>query len=223
MDFCTFRNQSIVFLIVLVLCLLLDFATSNTLSFIELSHTTDMVRVIHFEDFISILTVVSIALGILALRFASRQFFWRILLAAIALSTLSLAFNVMGVMRTLFEHRVNPEYLLVASVFVYLANVLIFTVWYWYLDYPGRQDLVAGKPAKLILVFPQNVDTYPGYDSWIPSFIDYLFLAFHTSSTVGPTDVYLLSHKAKICMICQVTISLIVLVALAARAIGILQ
>ncbi len=75
----------------------------------------------------------------------------------------------------------------------------------------------------LILVFPQNVDTYPGYDDWIPGFIDYLFLAFHTSNAVGPTEVYLLSHKAKICMICQVTISLIVLVVRATRAIGRLQ
>ncbi len=56
-----------------------------------------------------------------------------------------------------------------------------------------------------------------------PEFIDYPFLYFHTPSTVGPTDTLVLPKRAKITMICQVTISLIVHIVLVARAIGILR
>ena len=219
----TFRTNGLVYILVLFVCLLLDYATSGALSFIDTAHTADTIQVIHFEDLISILTACSLALCIPALLITPRTTFRRILLAALGLSTVSLFLNVAGILRTLFESRVNPEFLLFAAAVVYVSNVLVFSVWYWFLDFSGQQDRAGKKACMPVLVFPQNAASYPGYEGWTPGFIDYLFLSFHTSSTVGPTDTLVLSRTAKLAMICQVTVSLIVLVVLAARAIGILR
>jgi uncharacterized membrane protein len=61
-----------------------------------------------------------------------------------------------------------------------------------------------------------------GEDTWSPGFIDYLFLAFNTSTAFSPTDVPVLSRWAKVMMIVQSLISLATVVLLAARAVNIL-
>jgi hypothetical protein len=61
-----------------------------------------------------------------------------------------------------------------------------------------------------------------GEDRWSPGFIDYLFLAFNTSTAFSPTDVPVLSRWAKVMMIVQSMISLATLALLAARAVNIL-
>ncbi|HEX9440545.1 MAG TPA: hypothetical protein VF909_12735 [Roseiflexaceae bacterium] len=55
---------------------------------------------------------------------------------------------------------------------------------------------------------------------WYPSFVDYLFLAFNTSTVFSPTDTAVLSARAKILMMLQAMLSLLVLAVLAARAIN---
>ena len=57
---------------------------------------------------------------------------------------------------------------------------------------------------------------------WTPNFVDYLFLAFNTSTAFSPTDVPVLARWAKVLMILQSVVSLTVLVLLAARAVNIL-
>jgi uncharacterized membrane protein len=61
-----------------------------------------------------------------------------------------------------------------------------------------------------------------GEHDWEPNFIDYLFLAFNTSTALSPTDVPVLSRWAKVLMMIQALISLLVIVLLAARAVNIL-
>jgi uncharacterized membrane protein len=57
---------------------------------------------------------------------------------------------------------------------------------------------------------------------WQPQFIDYLFLSFNTSTAFSPTDAPILSRWAKVLVMIQSSISLTVVVILAARAINIL-
>jgi uncharacterized membrane protein len=61
-----------------------------------------------------------------------------------------------------------------------------------------------------------------GEHEWEPNFVDYLFLAFNTSTALSPTDVPVLSRWAKLLMMIQALISLVVIVLLAARAVNIL-
>ena len=57
---------------------------------------------------------------------------------------------------------------------------------------------------------------------WSPNFVDYLFLAFNTSTAFSPTDVPVLSRWAKILMMTQALISLLVIALLAGRAVNII-
>jgi hypothetical protein len=61
-----------------------------------------------------------------------------------------------------------------------------------------------------------------GEQCWNPGFVDYLFLAFNTSTAFSPTDVPVLSRWAKLLMMIQSLISLATLALLAARAVNIL-
>src|SRR5215213_7015393 len=55
-----------------------------------------------------------------------------------------------------------------------------------------------------------------------PNFVDYLFVAFNTSTAFSPTDAPVLARWAKALMMLQSLISLTVLALLAARAVNIL-
>ena len=58
--------------------------------------------------------------------------------------------------------------------------------------------------------------------AWSPTFIDYLFLAFNTSTAFSPTDSPVLSRWAKVLTMLQSLVSLTVVIVLAARAVNIL-
>ena len=61
-----------------------------------------------------------------------------------------------------------------------------------------------------------------GQEDWSPNFVDYLFLAFNTSTAFSPTDVPVLARWAKILMMLQSLLSLLIIALLAARAVNIL-
>lgn len=76
-------------------------------------------------------------------------------------------------------------------------------------------------------LFPQmtmssQARTASGMKYWQPGFVDYLFLAFNTSTALSPTDVPVLSRWAKAMMMVQALISLSTIVILAGRAVNVL-
>lgn len=128
----------------------------------------------------------------------------------------------------LAERHISAAFLLRAALVLWLTNVLVFALWYWQFDAggPHRRDLRAGHPDGAFL-FPQmtmdaDAKTRAGQTDWSPGFIDYLFLAFNTSTALSPTDTPPLSHWAKVLMMVQALISLTIIALLAARAVNIL-
>jgi len=126
------------------------------------------------------------------------------------------------------EHKVNPRELLISAAALWGTNILIFASWYWRLDAGGPHER-ARTPGHTdgAFLFPQmtmapEAKIAAGEHEWEPNFIDYLFLAFNTSTALSPTDVPVLSRWAKILMMTQALISLLVIVLLAARAVNIL-
>ena len=122
----------------------------------------------------------------------------------------------------------TPAQLLVSAACLWLTNVLIFASWYWRLDAggPHQRDL-RGAHTDGAFLFPQmmldpELREEMGEQDWRPGFVDYLFLAFNTSTAFSPTDVPVLSRWAKGLMMIQAAISLATLAILAARAINIL-
>lgn len=120
------------------------------------------------------------------------------------------------------QHLEAPQALLRSAVALWVANILIFAVWYWKFDAGGpvRRELRNGM-SKSSFLFPQMVRE--GQDlSWTPNFVDYLFLAFNTSTAFSPTDTAVLSRRAKLATMVQSLISLTIIALLAARAVNIL-
>jgi len=126
------------------------------------------------------------------------------------------------------SHRETPAQLLLAAGALWICNLLVFASWYWRLDAggPHQRDL-RGSHTDGAFLFPQMVldpelRREMGEDQWRPDFIDYLFLAYNTSTAFSPTDVPVLSRWAKVLMMLQASISLATLAILAARAVNIL-
>ncbi len=144
-----------------------------------------------------------------------------------AIVTLALVWSLAVLVLSLPKHTLSPKQLLGVAAVVWLSNVLVFASWYWRLDAggPHARDLRDAHTEGAFL-FPQmTIDamkTPEGARGWQPGFMDYLFLAFNTSTAFSPTDVPVLSRWAKGLMMVQASISLVTLALLAARAINIL-
>jgi hypothetical protein len=121
----------------------------------------------------------------------------------------------------------TPVQLLCSAASLWITNILVFALWYWRLDAggPNHRDQRVGHPDGAFL-FPQMMsqDAHAATPPhvWSPNFVDYLFLAFNTSTALSPTDVPVLSRWAKLLMMLQAMISLTVIAVLAARAVNIL-
>lgn len=143
------------------------------------------------------------------------------------LVTLALIWSLALLVRSLPGHTLTPKQLLVVAGVLWVSNVLVFAAWYWRLDAggPHARDLRDAHTEGAFL-FPQmtmpSLQTPEGASGWTPGFVDYLFLAFNTSTAFSPTDVPVLSRWAKGLMMVQASISLVTLVLLAARAVNIL-
>jgi hypothetical protein len=126
------------------------------------------------------------------------------------------------------SHKVPPQVLLRSAAALWVTNILVFASWYWRLDAggPNVRDLRESHTDGAFL-FPQmtlNVETREemGEQYWSPGFVDYLFIAFNTSTAFSPTDCPVLSRWAKVLMMVQSLISFTTVALLAARAVNIL-
>lgn len=125
-------------------------------------------------------------------------------------------------------HKEPPIRLLISAAALWISNILIFASWYWRLDGGGpyAREQQPGHHDGAFL-FPQmtmspEARALAGEQNWSPGFVDYLFLAFNTSTAFSPTDVPVLSRWAKSLMMVQSLISLATIALLAARAVNIL-
>lgn len=137
--------------------------------------------------------------------------------------TLSLIVSLALLVRGLLTKSESPQMLLRGASALWIANILVFASWYWRLDAggPNQRDLREAHTEGAFL-FPQMTMKGKDAKAWSPEFVDYLFLAFNTSTAFSPTDVPVLSRWAKIMMIVQATISLMTVALIAARAVNIL-
>ena len=130
----------------------------------------------------------------------------------------SLILLVQGIPR----HLETPKALLRSAVSLWVTNILIFALWYWKLDGGGPvlRELPRGM-SRTSFLFPQMIGREDRDSLWVPNFVDYLFLAFNTSTAFSPTDTAVLSRWAKIVTMFQSLISLTIIALLAARAVNI--
>jgi hypothetical protein len=117
----------------------------------------------------------------------------------------------------------DAKLLLASGGAIWLTNVIAFGLWYWALDRGGPAARTRGVEHPPSLVFPEmkNLE-YLGHD-WTPRFIDYLHLAFATATAFSPTDVSAIRPWAKLMMMAEEAISLVVALLVVARAVNILK
>jgi uncharacterized membrane protein len=145
-----------------------------------------------------------------------------LVLVAIAVLTLALAGSLGLLIAGLPEHRDPPRTLLLSASLLWITNILVFALWYWELDAHGPLGREQGRAASAFL-FPQMTRPPAERDpAWAPDFLDYLFLAFNTSTAFSPTDTAVMARWAKVMTMMQAILSLAIIALLAARAINIL-
>ena len=140
-----------------------------------------------------------------------------------AVITVALIASLILLIQGLPAHREAPKALLRSASALWITNILVFALWYWKLDAGGPlgRDRGRGRLESSFL-FPQMLTQNGPKPSWSPRFMDYLFLAFNTSTAFSPTDTAVLSRWAKLGMMLQAIISLTIVALLAARAVNIL-
>jgi hypothetical protein len=112
-------------------------------------------------------------------------------------------------------HLKNGFTLLRTAALLWVFNILVFTLWYWDTDGGGPRKRHEANHKAEDLQFPQQQDGNSG--QWAPDFIDYLFVAFTGATAFSPTDTYPLTHRAKILMMIEASISLIIVAVLISR------
>ena len=132
---------------------------------------------------------------------------------------ISLGYLILGIP----QHRETPTAMLRSACALWVTNILVFALWYWKLDAGGPmgREGSTGR-VKSSFLFPQMLIQEGGDPHWTPHFMDYLFLAFNTSTAFSPTDTAVLTRWAKIGMMLQALISLTIVALLAARAVNVL-
>jgi len=111
--------------------------------------------------------------------------------------------------------------LLKPAVLLWSCNVLIFGIWYWEMDGNGPINRRRNHHAAADFQFPQQQHD-ADMKGWFPGFIDYLFLSFCTSTALSPADTVPLTRRAKLMMMSNAVISMLVLVLLVSRSVNII-
>ncbi len=145
----------------------------------------------------------------------------RISFVLLGVVTVSVVLRVFFLLTTLSGRGASALSVLVDAVVIWLSTVVTFAVWYWEIDGGGPAERAMDAYASEDFLFPQ-IAQQDGKRAmgWTPNFLDYLFLAFNTSTAFSPTDTPVLSRRAKILTVVQSLLSLVVLFVLVGWAVN---
>ena len=168
------------------------------------------------------LRLILIAVLLLLWLLTRKRHLFTAIIIANGLLTLGLFINMSALLDSLSRLSSKAvESLIIDVVLMAVTNILIFSIWYWIIDPPGISETQrVDEPWDFL--FPQRGASLPHYESWVPKYTDYLYLAFTSSFAFSPTDTLPLTRRAKMLMLLQSTISIVTLTAIASSAINIL-
>jgi hypothetical protein len=117
----------------------------------------------------------------------------------------------------------DPTELLLTGGAIWLTNVTVFALWYWEFDRGGPVARAVAPRRYPDFLFPQMTSPELAPPGWSPTFVDYLYTSFTNATAFSPTDVLPLSRWAKLTMMGQSAISLVIAALVVARAVNILR
>jgi uncharacterized membrane protein len=117
---------------------------------------------------------------------------------------------------------VTATVLLGRGAAIWFENVILFSLWYWQFDRGGPAERAAGTAVPPSFAFPENATPELARAGWRPAYPDYLYLAYTNATAFSPTDTLPVRRWAKLTMMVQSTLSLVIAILVLARAINIL-
>jgi hypothetical protein len=142
----------------------------------------------------------------------------------LAVASGSNAFLVFSVIASLVSgHETSGAHLLLKGGTVWLTNVVLFGLWFWLFDRGGPVSRLGDNPPPPDFQFPQMENPELAAPGWRPHFVDYMYVSFTNSIAFSPTDSMPLSRWAKLLMLLEASISALVILLVAARAVNIFK
>ena len=117
----------------------------------------------------------------------------------------------------------RPGSVLLSGAIVYWTNIVAFSLWYWEFDRGGPGRRASGGARYPDLMFPQMASPELAPKDWEPTYPDYLYLSFTNATAFSPTDVMPLRRWAKLTMMLQSAISLMIALLVVAWAVSALN
>jgi hypothetical protein len=165
------------------------------------------------------LRIIILLLLVLLWVFNRKRALFRTIIIANAYFTLGVLVDLVSLMRVLGGLQKAAPSLLIDAALISICNMLVFSIWYWIIDPPGVEEGPREETAWAFL-FPQRDGSVPHYSSWSPDYADYLFIGFTTNFAFSPTDALPLTRTAKMLMLLQGAISVVIVTGIAGGAIN---
>lgn len=115
----------------------------------------------------------------------------------------------------------NAFLLLRTAAILWGINILLFGSWYWEVDGGGPIARRQSGHQAADFLFPQQLDG--NTRSWVPKYIDYVYVAFGFATAFSPTDTPPLGRRVKLLTMLEAVISLAVVGILLARTVNIIK
>ena len=149
----------------------------------------------------------------------------RLTVALVIVMTVDNLAGVLELVRGILDgsDRDNGPVLLATGGALWVTNVIAFSLWYWLLDRGGPAARAAGAGSRPSFVFSEMQSGEVVASDWEPHYADYFYLAFTNATAFSPTDCLPVTRWAKMLMLVQSAISLVIAVMIIARAVGALN
>ena len=131
------------------------------------------------------------------------------------LAALTLALFSSVVLLVLHLDALRAYQILSSGVLLWVSNVLVFASWYWETDGDGPVKRHHRGHEAADFQFPQQQGG--NRTGWRAGFVDYLFLAFCSATALSPADTMPLTRRAKLLMMVEALLSMLVLLLIVAR------
>jgi uncharacterized membrane protein len=110
--------------------------------------------------------------------------------------------------------------LLATGALVWIDVNLTFALLYWELDGGGAAERLHDRREYPDFAFPEDLNPRVASPSWRPIFADYVYLGFTNATAFSPTDVMPLARWAKMMMVAQAMMSIVILALVIANAVN---
>jgi hypothetical protein len=181
----------------------------------------DKYIIIGLEAFILILLAIVTSEGYGRVSHARRMLVMVLIAIVAAINIFSLIFLVEAL---LFgdTSAFNGHDLLLNGMTIYVTNIFMFALLYWEMDGGGPDHRVVSERQR-DFIFPQIIHRHIATPGWLPGFMDYLYLSTTNVTNFASADTIPITHRAKLFMMIQALVSVVAVVLVAARTIGVLQ